>query len=70
MHDTKSLPTYPVRNFVKQILVLFATVLILIPEVYADDDNWIDGITFRQTEFIEDSKLFIETQILVKVTIL
>ena len=47
MHDTKFLPSYPVRTFVKQILVLFATVLILIPEVYAEDDKWIDGIRIR-----------------------
>ena len=31
----------------KQVLVLFATVLILIPEVYAQDDKLIDGIKFR-----------------------
>ena len=54
MHDTKSLPTYPVRTFVKQILVLFATVLILIPEVYADDDNWIDGEDITEEELEKD----------------
>ena len=58
VHDTKSLPTYPVRTFVKQILVLFATVLILIPEVYAED-SWyvIDGITLRISRVIAQTKV-------------
>ena len=47
MHGIRSLQTYLERYFVKQVLVLFATVLILIPEVYAQDDKLIDGIKFR-----------------------
>ena len=63
MHDTKSLPTYPVRTFVKQVLVLFATVLILIPEVYAED-SWysIDGIKFRYGYSIREQSLSIKDQ--------
>ena len=67
MHDTKSLPTYPVRTFVKQILVLFATVLILIPEVYAEDDKWIDGIRVWWSNYGNTFKVQIpENQILAK----
>ena len=46
MHVTKSLLTKDVRSFVKNVLVLFAIILAIIPPVYADDD-WIDGITYR-----------------------
>ena len=35
------------RAFVKQILVLFVIILVSIPKVYGDDDDWIDGITYR-----------------------
>ena len=31
----------------KQLLVLFVIILTSIPEVYAEDDKWIDGIKFR-----------------------
>ena len=34
----------------KHVFVFFTIILALIPEVYADDDNWIDGITFRYGE--------------------
>ena len=40
----------------KQILVLFATVLILIPEVYAQDDKLIDGIKFRVGNYTTSDK--------------
>ena len=46
----------PTQNdFVKQLLVLFVIILASIPKVYADDDDWIDGITFRLT--INESKV-------------
>ena len=35
------------RAFVKQLIVLFTIILALVPKVYADDDDWIDGITIR-----------------------
>ena len=52
MHGIWSLPTYPVRAFVKYVLVLFAIILALIPVVKAEEKSWyeIDGITFRITE--------------------
>ena len=67
MHDTKSLPTYPVRTFVKQILVLFATVLILIPEVYAED-SWytIDGIKFRAGDTKTENSLRLKQKTIAK----
>ena len=47
MHGIWSLPTYPVRAFVKYILASFAIILMLVSEVYAKDDKWIDGISIR-----------------------
>ena len=35
------------KNFVKHVLVLFVIIFTLIPEVFAEDDKWIDGIRFR-----------------------
>ena len=35
------------RAFVKQVLGLFAIILVLVPVVYAEDDKWIDGIMYR-----------------------
>ena len=35
------------RVFVKQSIVLFTFILALVPNVNADDDDWIDGITYR-----------------------
>ena len=43
------------RAFVKQLLVLSMIILASIPKVYADDDDWIDGITFKLT--INESKV-------------
>ncbi len=49
MHGIWSLPTYPVRAFVKYVLVLFAIILALIPVVKAEEKSWyeIDGIRIR-----------------------
>ena len=33
----------------KHVLVFFVIILTLIPVVKAEDDDWIDGITFRLT---------------------
>ena len=46
MHDIRHFqPTQ--RAFVKQSLVLFTIILVLVPVVYAEDDKWIDGIMYR-----------------------
>ena len=31
----------------KHVSVFFTIILALIPEVYAEDDKWVDGIRFR-----------------------
>ena len=35
------------RAFMKHVFVLIAIILMLVSEVYAKDDKWIDGIRFR-----------------------
>ena len=47
MHFAKSLQTFTDRTFLKLVFVLFTIIMALVPEVYAEDDKWIDGIRFR-----------------------
>ena len=56
MHGIWSLPTYPVRAFVKHVLVLFVIILTLIPVVKAEEKSWyeIDGIRIRPVGFTMD----------------
>ena len=34
------------REFMKHVFVFFTIILALFPEVYAEDDKWIDGIIY------------------------
>ena len=38
----------------KHVLVLLLIILALIPAVFAEDDKWIDGITYRLKASITD----------------
>ena len=61
MHGIWSLPTYPVRAFVKYILASFAIILMLVSEVYAKDDKWIDGIRFRHASIYNTIDFMLES---------
>ena len=63
MHGIWSLPTYPVRAFVKHVFVFFAIILALIPAVYAEDDKWIDGIRFRLGLFRDPTVIYMPWKI-------
>ena len=42
----------------KHILVLLSIILALFPEVYAEDDKWVDGISFRYGQANNHIKIY------------
>ena len=60
------------RDFMKHVFVFFTIILALFPEVYAEDNKWIDGIRFRagvvdrhNTKFAIDAEKYNENLIAV-----